>query len=174
MDEAGTAIPFIVVGPTVAPGTVTDALIDFTDLAPTFAELAGVTLPKEHTLDGHSFAPLLLGEADDSPRDWILSMGGRPAKLRDGRVVPAQAYDDRVLRDERYKVWVDTDGKITRLHDMQDDPWEQTNLIGSTEQDHTAALARFEKILATFPAEDATPAYRENPAQPWDRKQTGR
>jgi len=170
MIEAGTAIPFVVVGPGVKQGVVTDALIDFTDIAPTFAELAGTALPKKHTIDGKSFAPLLTGKADDSTRDWVMSMGGHPAKLHDGRVVPKDPYDERVLRDKRFKVWVDGKGEITKLFDMQADPWETTNLIDSKRHEHLTAIYKFDAVLGKFPEEDAAPAYKKNPAQPWDRK----
>ncbi|MFK7790146.1 MAG: sulfatase-like hydrolase/transferase [Phycisphaeraceae bacterium] len=170
MNEAGTAMPFIVTGPGIKPGSETDALVDFTDIAPTFTDLAGTQMPDQHVLDGKSFAPLLRGEANDSPRQWILAMGGKPAKLRHGRVVPAQPYDDRVLRDKRFKVWVDTQGKIIRLHDMLQDPWEKTNLLQSAPvtPEHSKAIAKFKAILASFPPEDQAPAYQANPAQPWD------
>lgn len=172
MIEAGTAIPFVVVGPGVKRGAVTDALIDFTDIAPTFAELAGTALPDDYTYDGQSFAPLLRGKADDSARQWILSMGGHPAKLRDGRVVPKDPYDERVLRDKRYKVWVDGKGKIAKLYDMQADPWEKKNLLAMPKEtaEQAAVVAKFQAILATFPEIDAAPAYKPNPARPWDRK----
>ena len=170
MIEAGTAMPFIVIGPGIEPGTVTEALIDFTDIAPTFADLAGATLPKDRPIDGKSFAPLLRGQAKDSPRDWVMSMGGKFARLKDGRVVPAQPYDDRVLRDKRYKVWVSLQGEIEKLFDMKVDPWEANNLIESDMAEHKAAIKKFEDVLKTFPVVDAAPAYKKNPPQPWDRK----
>ncbi len=172
MVEAGTAMPFIVTGPGIKAGSTNDALMDFSDLAPTFADLAGTSMPDKHEIDGKSFAPLLQGKADDSPRNWILSMGGKPAKLRDGRVVPTDSYDERVLRDKRFKVWVNGQGEIEKLYDMQNDPWEKTNLLAVPHEtpEQTAAIAKFKSILATFPAEDAAPAYEANPAQPWDRK----
>ena len=170
MVEAGTAVPFVVVGPGVKRGVVTDALIDFTDIAPTFAELAGTKLSDRFPTDGRSFVALLQGKAADSSRDWILSMGGKFAKLRDGRVVPAQPYDDRVLRDKRYKVWVGYDGQIQKLYDMQQDPWETTNLIDSKQPSHCEAIKKFTKVLGKMPAEDAVPAYKKNPPQTWDRQ----
>ncbi|MEM9346760.1 MAG: sulfatase-like hydrolase/transferase [Planctomycetota bacterium] len=172
MVEAGTAIPFIMIGPGIKAGTTTDALVDFTDIAPTFVELAGTRIPDKYTIDGKSFALLLKGEADDSPRDWIMSMGGKPAKLSEGRVVPRDPYDDRVLRDKQFKVWVDHSGEIVRLHDMLKDPWEETNLlaIGTLTAEQSAAVDKFKAVLATFPEEDAAPAYKENPPQPWDKK----
>ena len=172
MVEAGTAIPFIVTGPGVKRGVVTDALIDFTDIAPTFAELAGAKLPEPYTFDGRSFAPLLQGKDGDSTRGWIMSMGGHPAKLVDDRVVPKEPYDERVLRDKRYKVWVDGKGQITKLFDMQEDPWEETDLLAVANEtpERVAAIRKFEAVLGQFPEEDASPSYKKNPPQPWDRK----
>jgi len=172
MVEAGTAVPFIVTGPGIKPGSTTDALIDFSDLAPTFTALAGTAMPEKYVIDGKSFAPLLQGKADDSTRDWIVSMGGSPAKLRDGRVVPKDPYDERVLRDKRYKVWVDGRSEITKLFDMQEDPWEETNLleVAEVEPEHVEAIAKFKAALATFPDTDAAPTYKKNSPQPWDRK----
>jgi len=172
MVEAGTAVPFIVTGPGIKPGSTTDALIDFSDLAPTFTALAGTAMPEKYVIDGKSFAPLLQGKADDSTRDWIVSMGGSPAKLRDGRVVPKDPYDERVLRDKRYKLWVDGRSEITKLFDMQEDPWEETNLleVAEVEPEHVEAIAKFKAALATFPDTDAAPTYKKNSPQPWDRK----
>jgi len=54
LSENGVCEPFIVNCPGLVPaGTVTDALTDFTDLLPTFAELGGAELPKGMVLDGN-------------------------------------------------------------------------------------------------------------------------
>jgi len=171
MNEAGTAMPFIVNCPGRVPaGVVTNALTDFTDILPTFAELAGAELPDEHVVDGHSIAKLITGKAKDSPRDWIMSMGGGPATLRDGRVAPKRAYDDRVVRDKRFKLWIGTGRKPNRLFDMIADPWEQNNLLRSTDPEVIAARKKLEAVAAGFPEQDAWPRYHENPPQKWDRK----
>ena len=170
MVEAGTAMPFIVTGPGVGAGVTTDALVDFTDIAPTFVDLAGAAMPDTHPIDGKSFAPLLRGEFDDSGRQWILSMGGNPARLSEGRVVPMQDYDERVLRDKRYKAWVGAGATIKKLFDMEADPFEQHNLIGSKDAEHRAALKKLGAVVASFPSQDAAPAYGLNPPQKWDRE----
>ncbi len=171
MVEAGVSIPLIVNAPGRVPaGVVTDALVDFTDFLPTFAELAGAKLPAEREVDGRSFAPLLLGKAEDSPREWIHSMGGRPEKLAEGRVVPAQPYDDRVLRDKRWKLWIDTNRRPAKLFDMRNDSWEERNLIASEEPEAVAARERLAAIAAKFPERDAAPRYEPNPPQKWDKK----
>lgn len=170
-EQNGVAQPFIVSCPgLVREGITTDALIDFTDLLPTFAELSGGTLPEGRVVDGKSFAPLILGLTDDSPRDWILSMGGGPAVLRDGRVHPELTYDERVIRDKRYKLWIDSDRLPVKLYDLQEDPWEENNLIDSSAPDVVEAKQQLMQVAAQFPEEDASPAYKKNPPQSWDKQ----
>jgi len=174
MVEAGTAMPFIVNCPGRVPaGVVTDALTDFTDMLPTFAELAGAKLPDQHVVDGKSIAKLILGKAKDSDRQWIMSMGGGAGTIRDGRVAPKLDYDDRVIRDKRFKLWVGTDRKPSRLYDMIADPWEQNDLLGSTDPDAVAARKELETVVTTFPGKDGWPRYTDNPPQAWDRKEGG-
>ncbi|MSU56627.1 MAG: hypothetical protein EXS35_00325 [Pedosphaera sp.] len=69
--EGGSRVPLIANWPGVTPkGKVLNDLTDFTDFFPTFAEVAGAKMPKDVKIDGHSFAPQLLGKKG-SPRDWI-------------------------------------------------------------------------------------------------------
>ena len=71
LTDAGTRVPFIVKWPGVAQqGTVCDALIDLTDMLPTFAEIAGIEIPDNYQLDGKSIVPLLRGNKKQT-RDWI-------------------------------------------------------------------------------------------------------
>ncbi len=68
--EPGVRAPFIVNCPGLVPaGVRTDALTDFTDMLPTFAELAGAKIPTDISIDGHSIAKLIRGKDDDSPRE---------------------------------------------------------------------------------------------------------
>jgi N-acetylglucosamine-6-sulfatase len=55
--ENCTRVPFVVRGPGVPAGVTLTHLVSNVDVAPTFAELAGVAAPSD--LDGKSFAPLL-------------------------------------------------------------------------------------------------------------------
>jgi arylsulfatase A-like enzyme len=170
MVEAGTAIPFVVNCPSKVPaGVVTQALVDFTDVLQTFAELGGAKLPADCEIDGQSFAPLILGKKTDSPRGWILSMGGHPAAFDDGRVVPAQPYDDRVVRDGRWKLWIGEDREPVKLFDMQADPWEQQDQLGSYDEQARAARQRLLGLIRSLPEKDAIPQYTPNPPQKWDK-----
>ena len=174
--ETGTCEPFIVSGPGIIPaGKATDALVDFTDLLPTFAELAGAELPDDYLIDGKSFAPLLLGKAEDGPREWILSMGGGAGTYnKDGRVINVHPYRDRVIRDKRFKLYVDTDRSAVKLIDLANDPAEQKNVIDDPQ--FADALVKLKKVEQSFPAEDASPRYTPLPAQKWDviQKNPGR
>lgn len=169
--EGGVCQPFIVNCPgAVTGGVETDALMDFSDLLPTFAELGGAPLSKDVVIDGKSFAPLLLGKAKDSPRDWILAMGHGGARLDAHGVRGRNDYMDRVLRDKRYKVWLDNAPKITRLYDLKADPMEKNNLVESRKLEHMAALNKFKEIVDLQPKVDARPQYRPRKANSWDRK----
>ena len=173
LTENGPWQPFIVNCPgTVPAGVVNDTLTDFTDMLPTFAELAGVSLPKGLVVDGQSLAPVLLGQKKNGPRSWILAMGRGAAALDAKGVRPQQVYTDRVLRDKRFKVLVEA-GRITRLVDLVTDPEEAKNLIESREREHVAAHRRFARIIAEFPKRDPRPRYSPTAPQPWDRKPDG-
>ena len=77
MLDCGAHVPFLASWKGTAPaGKVLKDLIDFSDLFPTFADLAGGTLPAGLKFDGRSFVPQLRGQAG-SPRDWIFVQLGR-------------------------------------------------------------------------------------------------
>lgn len=104
VNEGGSRVPLIANWPGVTPaGKVLPDLTDFTDLLPTFAEIAGAQLPTERKLDGHSLAPQLLGEPGQ-PRDWIY----------------VQLRQDRYVRNRGWKLT----GK-GELFDMKDAPWQE-------------------------------------------------
>ncbi|NQU25942.1 MAG: sulfatase-like hydrolase/transferase [Candidatus Nealsonbacteria bacterium] len=169
LSENGVCEPFIVNCPGLVPVGVNDTLTDFTDLLPTLAELGGAELPEGVTLDGKSIAPVILGKADDGPREWIMALGHGPAKLDEKGVRPKQDFTDRVVRDKRYKLWV-LNGESAKLFDLQTDPAEQTNLLDSPAPQIVAARKRLEAVIATCFKQDARPQYDPTPPQPWDLK----
>lgn len=169
--ENGVCAPFIVNCPGRVPqGVVTDALTDFTDLLPTFAELGGASVPEDLIIDGESMAPLLLGKAKDSPRKWIMALGHGAARLDEKGVRGKVDYTARVIRDKRYKVWVNEERKIDRLYDLQTDPLEKKNFIAGTEPEHRAALVKFQVVVDAMPKKDARPQYAPRTPNPWDKK----
>lgn len=85
MLEGGAHVPLIASWPGTAPaGRVSADLVDSTDFVPTFAELAGATLPAGKVLDGRTIAPQLRGQPG-RPRPWIFIELGRSWYVRDAR-----------------------------------------------------------------------------------------
>ncbi len=73
LTDAGTRVPTIANWKGTLPqGESTDAMMDFSDLLPTLADLGGAEIPPEQALDGASFAPLLRGEPGEG-RDWVFA-----------------------------------------------------------------------------------------------------
>ncbi|HEX5153784.1 MAG TPA: sulfatase-like hydrolase/transferase [Parafilimonas sp.] len=96
--EAGTHVPLIAYWPgAVAPGTINNDLIDFTDFLPTLAGIAGIPVPTDYgPLDGVSFSDRLTGQPG-TPREWIFN------------------YIDRHPGQDVAKRWAQT--KIYKLYD---------------------------------------------------------
>lgn len=168
LTENGPRAPFIVNGPGLVPaGVETDELTDFSDLLPTFCELAGAPLPQDVPVDGKSIAKLILGKQKTGPRDWILAMGFSPAILDEKGVRGVLDYAPRVIRDKRYKIHVH-DGAIREFYDLREDPGETSNLLGSSSAEYTSALNKLRAVADAMPERDGRPRYDALPPQPWD------
>ena len=75
LTDGGTRVPTIANWPgTIAPGQAGADLMDFSDFLPTFAELAGASLPAGVELDGKSFAARLR-DGTPGPRTWAFAQG---------------------------------------------------------------------------------------------------
>ena len=160
LTQNGVNEPFIVNWPgTISAGTKSDALIDFSDILPTFADLGRTELPKKYIYDGKSFKDILIGKKKHSGRNWILTMGSHPAKILDGRVSNVHLFRDRALRDKRYKVFVDTLKKISHIYDMKNDKQEKNNLINSKSEEIIKVLNKFKSIIDSLPPLDLQPKY---------------
>ncbi len=178
--EAGICLPFIVSWPDkIKPNQKSEALIDLTDLYPTFSDLAGrsekqIREASNHIFDGHSFKDVLLGKSQHSNKKWILGMGGQNnARLTEKGVENQYVFRDRVLRNKRYKLYVGTNRQPEKFYDLQADPFEKNNLINSL---NTSKREKNFKQLAdnikSFPEKDNDPIYKPNPPQNWDVKIT--
>lgn len=174
--ENGINSPFIVNGPGLVPaGVVSDALVDFTDILPTFADLANAKIPADYQLDGKSFAPYILAKQSDSNRTSILSMGGRnEAQVSDQGVENKFVFRDRVIRDKRYKLYVKASPMLgfEKLMDLKNDPEEKINLLNSKDPQVMAAKAALIKVARAQPRKDNDPKYRKRQALDWDKPVT--
>ena len=105
--DGGTHAPLIVNCPgTVPVGTVSDDLVDFSDVLPTIADITGAKLP-EVKLDGRSFWPQCLG-TKGNPRDFIFQYyypKYKPAAAKHGQGV----NDQEIIwaQNQRHKLYRD-------------------------------------------------------------------
>jgi len=128
MLEGGAHVPLVVSWPGTTPaGRVCDDLVDSTDFVPTFADLAGATLPAGRIIDGRSIAPQLRG-TPGRPREWVFIELGRSWYVRDA-------------------LWkLDEQG---RLFDMHDAPFTEPLVPAAADTDASrAARARLAAVLA--------------------------
>jgi arylsulfatase A-like enzyme len=149
--EESLFVPMVVAGPGIPHGT-TDAVITHADLAPTFAEMGGATMPG--VVDGRSLAPLLAtGSEPDGWRTEVLEQyetGGAGNGIG-AELTPEMYYyffvqltaqeipSYTALRNQRWKIirWdADTNGTPTdewELYDLEADPYELNNLLATPE-----------------------------------------
>jgi arylsulfatase A-like enzyme len=128
--EIAVHVPFLVYGPgLVKKRGISDVLVDFTDLLPTFLDLAGYKTNYTSEMDGHSFAPYLSGEKFE-PRQWI------SAQLDYARWIRTREW----LLDGNGQLWYC--GK-------ESDERKFTNLSGSTKEEHLAKKKELEDLRDT-------------------------
>jgi arylsulfatase A-like enzyme len=128
--EESIHVPFVVRYDPLTQGvpTTDPHLIVNTDLAPTWAQLAGVTPP---TTDGTSFLPLLDGTATSWRTDFLIEHADDPADVE----VPTYCG----VRSEQYMYAKYSDG-FEELYDLRSDPFELQNV--ASEPDYAAVRAK--------------------------------
>lgn len=163
--ENGVNAPFIVNCPGIVPaGVVSDAMIDFSDMLPTFADFAGTKPKPGFIYDGVSAKDVFMGKAKTSDREWNMAMGSHPAVGTDGGIENVYYFRDRVVRETRYKLFVGTDRKPVKLVDVINDPAEEVNLIDNPE--YAPVVARLYKPIESMPEMDNDPSYTHDPEYP--------
>lgn len=168
--ENGVNVPFIVNCPGIVPqGQVTDALGDLTDIFPTLADFAGAKLPENYEFDGVSLADVMLGNNLDSPRDWIMAMGGgNNAALSEKGMENQYHFRDRVIRNKEFKLFISPTRKPVKLVNLANDPEENNNLLKNMDSKMKAEYEKLWKVVSIFPEKDNDPHYTPLPEEPWD------
>ncbi|MGW0803534.1 sulfatase family protein [Nonomuraea sp. NPDC002799] len=126
--EEAIRIPLVVRGPDVRPGSTIGHMGATVDLAPTFAALGGVATPP--FVEGRSLTPLLRGKPPPQWRRNALIEFTRPANRASAAQTPVPAY--RALRTERH-TYVRYETGETQLYDLNTDPYQLHNLVGSAD-----------------------------------------
>jgi arylsulfatase A-like enzyme len=125
--EQSAKIPLIVIDPSAAAdstrGTVSDALVEAIDLAPTFIDYFG-SHPPDHILEGRSLLPLLHGH---KPADWRkVVFSEYDYAMQDVRVMlnqPIERCRLFMVFDGRWK-YIHASGFRPMLYDLETDPQE--------------------------------------------------
>jgi N-acetylglucosamine-6-sulfatase len=118
--EESVRIPLAVRGPGIPAGRVADQMVLNTDLAPTFADLGGATVPS--FVDGRSLRPTL---ASDAP-SW------RTAFLEESwKSNPVPKYGAVRTATHKYIKVKDSDDR--ELYDLTEDPYELDNLYDAAD-----------------------------------------
>ena len=136
--EGGVRVPFIISGPAVVnPNRTNDTLVNMVDVFATILEMVGTSVgaavPASAPIDGQSLLPALQADTVLSRRAYSELFGTNYTASESGRM----------LRDDRYKLIRYTDGHEL-FYDLLNDPYENTNLIGSLSATQQAYHDRLE------------------------------
>ncbi len=121
--EESMRVPMLMRCPGVVPaGTKREQLAMTVDLAPTFADLAGATVPEG--LDGHSLKSCL-DDAEAPGHDAVLTEYYSDIVFDR---IKNMGYEAIRTQDWKYIRYVDLEG-MDELYDLRNDPYEVTNVI---------------------------------------------
>lgn len=133
--------------PHIKAGQVSDALVELTDKAPTFLDLAGLPVPRH--MMGKSLTPLLEGTSTEH-------RAAVRCEYIDALDLPG-ASRASMWRDRRYKLVVYHGHGLGELFDLEADPWEHRNLWDDPMHQTNKLRLMEESFDATIAAIDAGP-----------------
>ena len=148
--DASTRVPLIIYDPSpkadATRGTVSDALVECIDFAPTFVDVAGGK-PPCHILEGESLLPILRGDRTETKRDYVIceyDFSATPvAHLHDIAVRDAVMF---MVADKKWKLCHFEGGHRPMLFDLENDPQELTDL--GDRDDHAKVIeTMYEKLF---------------------------
>lgn len=160
--EGGVRLPFLIRGPGIPAGRVSDAIVAGSDLLPTIAALTGSSLPDGLSIDGEDRSAVLRGEdqARKAPLMWEWRFGIAGHVQNRSPIL--------AIRDGRWKLLMNPDRSRVELYAIPDDPGEVDNVADH----HPEIVARLaDRVLAwqkTLPAGPIDPGAGSN-AYPWPR-----
>jgi arylsulfatase A-like enzyme len=142
--EGGIRVPFILAGPGIPPGTLSDAAVTGCDLFPTFCEWAGIDAGN---VDGSSLVPLLSGKAVEISRSAPL-LFHYPHYGMSPRQKPSTA-----IIDGDYKLLKDWETGSCKLFNLTEDRSEERDLAESEPARLKEMVSRMDRRLAAVRAQ---------------------
>jgi arylsulfatase A-like enzyme len=138
MYEPGLRVPLLARGPGITTGITPDAFVANIDLAPTFLDIAGLSIPD--SMQGRSLLPLLSGE---KPKDWRKTVYYRyyhdPGHHNTRAHYGVRTATHKLIHYWKKDAW--------ELFDLKADPTEQHNLLYDR-ADEPAVAALFQELKA--------------------------
>ncbi|MGZ0655450.1 sulfatase [Coraliomargarita sp. W4R72] len=127
--DGGIRVPMVVAWPGVTEaGSRNDALVQSTDFYPTILHLAGLTVPKDHIIDGVDFKSALRGEDFDRGPIFTYFPGSPPVLNWLPPAITVHLGEWKLIRIFHYG---DGGGHAYRLYNLSDDIGEQNDLSQS-------------------------------------------
>jgi len=126
--EGGVRVPLVVAGPGVTRKGREAHLVSAPDIYATVAELAGIPLTNNTINNSYSVVPLLSNGQTAT---------GRKYSFTELCANTGAGMKQFAIRDQRYKLLYN--GSAWQMFDLENDPWEMTNLYDSTQHASTRA-----------------------------------
>lgn len=147
--DCSVRVPLIIRDPDASAdasrGTVSEALVEGIDIAPTLMDYFGGQ-QKPHILEGQNLMPILRGKVE-KVRDWAISeydyATREPRKFLD---VTAENARLVMCVDQRWK-FIHSEGFRPMLFDLQNDPNELTDLGASDDGEHVEIRRAMEERI---------------------------
>ena len=143
--EEDIRVPMVMRGPGVAKGGHIDAMTVNIDLAPTFADMAGIATPD--FVDGRSFLPLLTDRGYPWRQSFLVErrqLEGQYIELAEQHGITRDQLDRHAYAEGlRTPEWayVEYGTGERELYDVLDDPYQLNNVIERADPSLKAALA---------------------------------
>jgi len=156
--EGGIRVPLCISWPAaIPPDSVCKIPVTGVDYLPTFADLAGATLPASQPVDGASFVPLLNGETALTDRAIYWHYPLYVQGLSYAKVLPVhstsfmywRATPCSVIRKGDWKLMQFFESGKTELYNIKQDLSEQTDVSASYPEKLAELLAELEDWQAT-------------------------
>jgi arylsulfatase len=159
--EGALRVPFVMRWPErLEAGRASDEIVHAMDLFPTFAALAGGTVPEDRPIDGIDVSPFLLGETERSGREgFVVYMGNDVfgVKWRNWKVHFTEQDDWSAIMDTY---------TMPRIYNLLADPQERDNVIFPNTWVLRVALPQLEEHVASLRAYPPIPTGAPDPYEP--------